>query len=149
MNEGDQNLIQPTIEPYQSTSIITIILTFIKIILVIGILFFILFEINKQTNNSIIDFFNQLFKSSSTSSTTTSTPTTTNKSINWMSYINNKTNSFKKQFYKEPFSNMNLIEQSKYIVNQPQPDESTSNVQNKKAINQWTQYDNAYTGKLY
>lgn len=146
---GNVELIEP--QPIQTNSVFSIILTLIKIILVIGILFFILFEINKQTNNSIVNFFNQLFKKSSTKSSSQSTSQSTNTSTtpitNWMSHISNKLNLYKKEIYKESFSN--LTESSNYIVQQPQPNDSTSNVQNKKLGNQWSQYDNAYTGKLY
>lgn len=151
-NTSDNQLTTP-IEYQQSESSTTfsIILTLIKIILLLGIIFFILYEVNKQTNNSIVNFFNNLFKSNS-SSTKSTTTTTSQPTTNWTSYITDGTNSFKKQFYNEPFlnqSSVDLIEPKKYKSYQPQPDESTSNIQNKKGINEYTSYDNAYTGKLY
>jgi hypothetical protein len=61
-----------------------------------------------------------------------------------------KTNSFKKQFYKESFTNQSeLIKHKQYNILNPQPDDSTSKIQHKKGISNYTQYDNAYNGKLY
>jgi hypothetical protein len=139
-------------QPQETSSVFSTFLMIFKIVLVMGILFFILYEINQQTNNSIVQFFNQFFKSKSSSSTPTPTTPTNNSMNNWYTYINDKTNSFKKQFYKEPFlnsSSMDLIEPKKYNISQPHPDDSTSNIQNKKGLNQYTHYDTAYHGKIY
>ncbi len=154
-NTADNTLTTPIeYQEPETTSVFSTILTIFKVILVLGILFFILYEINKQTNNSIMNFFNQLFKSKSTSTTSTPVPTAAPSSVpintqpNWLSYVTNKTNSFKQKYYKEPFEN-SLLEHKQYNVAQPRPDDSTSNIQNKKGLNQYTSYDSAYTGKMY
>ncbi len=149
-NTSDNTLTTPIeYQEPETTSGFSTFLTIFKILLVLGIIFFILYEINKQTNNSIMNFFNNLFKSttSSTQSTTTTTTPSTQSIPNWLNYVTGKTNTYKKQIYKESFQN--LDEKKQYNISQPQPDDSTSNIQHKKGINQYTSYDSAYTGKLY
>jgi hypothetical protein len=161
--------VSPTMTQSESSgSVFSTILTFIKIVLVLGILFFILYEINKQTNNSIMNYFQNLFKPSSKSSTTQSNTTGTT-TTDWMASFTPKQLNYKNDTtltsssisspMKEVPDEISSKLKSLYKVNNPNPDDSTSNIQEKKGycyIGNWkgsnmciNNYDTCYSGKIY
>lgn len=165
------NSFKPQIEPpveAPKTSVFSILLTFIKIILVLGILFFILYEINKQTNNSIMNYINQLFKPKSNSSSSSAPVNTGTSNVfnDWMTSLTTKQsknntllNSSTSTLFKEPPYDIESKLKNNYTVSNPQPDDSTSKIQEKKGycyIGSWSgsdicvnNYDTCYSGKIY